>query len=456
MIGGISLINDILTMIPFMFFPPLIVYFISEVMRHEIRFRKVIYIISFVMGMIIAVLSAFTSINFPGSEITSSMVVRRVGDFIIVIIIAICMTGNPLKRFLTALFARNILIYVQNILSAIGYLLTGSDSSIETTRRSFTLAALGIVWITLEFVMFFCIAKMRKKKDDTPLPLSVTFTLFTIITLFANLLPIYWVVPGRLTENRPLYLTFILLSLGFVVVLFYITSSRKERKDLLELNQVKEDLIRSEARYFETAAGMDSKIRALKHDMKNNVAVLSLLLKNGEYEKMKTYLDEMGAAIETADVSAHTGNTIADVIIAEKREKAKEAGAVLKVSGSISDIDFSPVDTCKILANILDNAIEAINNEKLSDLDESIKVINLDFRRTNNFLMMSLRNPCADKPRINNGNLETTKRDAKNHGFGLKNVREAAAVYSGELSFECNEKPYGYEFATELLFPINA
>ena len=224
----------------------------------------------------------------------------------------------------------------------------------------------------------------------------------------------------------------------------------------MELNQVKEDLIQAETRYFEAAAGMDSKIRALKHDMKNNVSVLSLLLKNGEYDKMKDYLEEMGAAIETADVSAHTGNTIADVIISEKREKAKEAGAVLKVSGSISDIEFSPVDTCKILANILDNAIEAVSDEKLTDLDESLKVINLDFRHTNNFLMMSLRNPCANKPAIKNDTLVTTKRDAKNHGFGLKNVREAAAVYSGELSFECKEKPYGYEFATELLFPINA
>ena len=83
-------------------------------------------------------------------------------------------------------------------------------------------------------------------------------------------------------------------------------------------------------------------------------------------------------------------------------------------------------------------------------------MINLDFRRTNNFLMMSLRNPCAEKPRIKGGTPETTKRDTKNHGFGLQNVREAAAVYSGELSFECNEKPYGYEFSTELLFPINA
>ena len=456
MSDGMNILNYILTMIPYIFFPPLIVFFTSEVLRHEIRHRKAVYISSFVVGIFVSVIHTFVLVNFSNSKITSSLTVRKFGDLIIVIIISIFMTGKGWKRFLTAFLGRDILVYVLTILSAIGYLITGADVSLDNAQKPLSIAALGVLWITIEYLMFFFIAKMRRKKDNTPVPLIVTFTLFTIVTLLANLLPIYWDVPNGLTENRALYLTFILLSLGFVVVLFYITSSRKERKDLMELNQVKEDLIQAETRYFEAAAGMDSKIRALKHDMKNNVSVLSLLLKNGEYDKMKDYLEEMGAAIETADVSAHTGNTIADVIISEKREKAKEAGAVLKVSGSISDIEFSPVDTCKILANILDNAIEAVSDEKLTDLDESLKVINLDFRHTNNFLMMSLRNPCANKPAIKNDTLVTTKRDTKNHGFGLKNVREAAAVYSGELSFECKEKPYGYEFATELLFPINA
>ena len=454
---GASIIAYILTLICYTIYPPMVIYFISEVLQEKVRYKKHLYIISFLGGIVSAVLYTSVPPYFPGFGLVDNMPFRRASIYLFCFIIVMFLTGNPLKRFLIAICGRAIMIDIHDIFSAIGYLITGSDYATENTTNNLTLAVLAILWFLLEFVMFAFIARMRKKKkDNTTQPLIVTVTLSIIITFSAKSLPIYRDVPGSLADNKRLYLIFMLLSLTSFVVLYYITASRKERKELLELNQVKEDLILSEARYFEAAAGMDNKIRALKHDMKNNVAVLSLLLKNGEYDKMKDYLDEMGAAIETADVSAHTGNTIADVIIAEKREKAKEAGAVLKVSGSISDINFSPVDTCKILANILDNAIEAVNDEKLSDLDESIKIISLDFRHTNNFLMMSLKNPCADKPRIKNGSPETTKRDAKNHGFGLKNVREAAAVYSGELSFECNEKPYGYEFSTELLFPINA
>ncbi len=455
MSNGLTILNDILIMIPYIFFPPFIVFFISEVLRYEIRFRKAIYIVSFIIGIIVAMISAFFPMEIFGDIIAHSEVPRRLGDLILVIIISKCMIQKRWKRFLTALFARDILVYLQGILSAIGFLLTGVDIVSADVKKDMTLAALDVLWLALEFLMFFFIGRMRKKKDDTPLPLFMIFILFTIITIFANLLPISWDVQDRIIGNRLLYLIFMVSALAFVVIMFYVLTSRKERKDLLELNSMREELIRSEARYFEAAAGLDDRIRALKHDMKNNVAILSLLLKNGEYEKMRDYLEEMGEAIDTADVSAHTGNTIADVIIAEKREKAKEAGAALKVSGQITDVDFSPMDTCKIIANILDNAIEAVSEERIKDIDESFKIITLDFKRTNHFFMISLKNPCADKPDLTEDSLCTTKKDAKNHGFGLKNVREAAAVYSGEVSLDCTETPYGYEFVTELLFPVN-
>ena len=59
-------------------------------------------------------------------------------------------------------------------------------------------------------------------------------------------------------------------------------------------------------------------------------------------------------------------------------------------------------------------------------------------------------------PDIKEGIIQTIKADVLNHGFGLKSIRDAASAYDGELSLDCIQKPYGYEFLTEILFPIEA
>ena len=174
----------------------------------------------------------------------------------------------------------------------------------------------------------------------------------------------------------------ILSALAFVTLLFYVRVTRKERNDLAELNSRNEEYIEAEAKFFELSAKADTEIRAMRHDMKNNVQVLMLLLENGDYDKMRDYLEEMGGNLTAADVSSHTGNTIADAIIADKKRKASEAGAELVVSGVISGVEFTPVDLCKILANILDNAIEAVSNEELAGVDPEFKKIELIFKRT--------------------------------------------------------------------------
>ena len=48
----------------------------------------------------------------------------------------------------------------------------------------------------------------------------------------------------------------------------------------------------------------------------------------------------------------------------------------------------------------------------------------------------------------------TTKKDKAGHGFGVHNIRTAAANYGGELMSECKETPYGYDFILEMIFPV--
>ena len=107
-----------------------------------------------------------------------------------------------------------------------------------------------------------------------------------------------------------------------------------------------------------------------------------------------------------------------------------------------------------MLSNLLDNAIEATSDERLRDLDPAYRKIVLELKKTDKFFLISLTNPCAEKVNIVNGMVKTSKEDSRNHGFGLKNIRSAAENYDGELSIFCEERPYGYEFRSDIIFLI--
>ena len=447
------MMNIIMTMLPAMLYAPLNVYFIAEVLRYKIRKPRRTYIVAVIMGAIIGFLLCCVSVEQTDETITLSDVAIALSSLFLMIYVGIHMVEKKWKRIFIVFMSMDILTDLNSLLSGLKEMIFASneDSGIYVSLR-YTIYTIPA--ILFEYLMFYLIARMRKKKDDSPLPLSLILGLFLILNIFAAFIPVVDFQRQPYITNSPVYFVFMMSALAFVTMIFYIRAARKERNDLIEMNRVNGELVESEARYFEASVEANKKIRAMKHDMKNNMQVLQLLLEKGDYGKMKEYLGEMTRQIESADVSAHTGDTIADAILADKKSKAESAGITLNVSGVITDVEFSPVDMCKILANILDNAIEAVSDERFVDLDPSYKVIELSFKKTEKFFMISMVNPCIDAPVYVGDTIISSKSNKFEHGFGLKNAREAAEKYGGDMSVECLPKPYGHEFVTEFVFPI--
>ena len=84
-------------------------------------------------------------------------------------------------------------------------------------------------------------------------------------------------------------------------------------------------------------------------------------------------------------------------------------------------------------------------------MSEEIRIIELTFKKTENFFMISVANPCASPPSIEDGRIATSKADRKHHGFGLHNIESAAKECGGEFTVSCEEKAYGYQFLAEVI-----
>lgn len=435
---------------------PMTVYFIDEVLRYRLKHRKMIYIFAFIVAALAGLF--FTFFGGYYGEIKEAIIITDLPMLLLSLFMMIVIGFNIQEKWYKRIA---VVFFATSIITDLGSIFGGLREEINLlgvtdNHAVITLRYLGyeVLVLLLEFLLFVAIARVRRKRDDVPLPMPVLIAMFFILTLFTSFLPSDYEDTTILRSSSPSIIMLILSALAFVTLLFYVRVTRKERNDLAELNSRNEEYIEAEAKFFELSAKADTEIRAMRHDMKNNVQVLMLLLENGDYDKMRDYLEEMGGNLTAADVSSHTGNTIADAIIADKKRKASEAGAELVVSGVISGVEFTPVDLCKILANILDNAIEAVSEEALSDVDPEFKKIELIFKRTDKFFMISLTNPCMSCPVIVDGQIETHKNDKKNHGFGLINAKEAAANYGGELSVECEQKTVGFVFRTEILFDL--
>ena len=436
------------------------VYATEGVFRYEFKNKKVAYITAAAMAVLIGIVSDVFCVLMPDAvfaeddlTIYAEDITKAIGTMMAFVVLMFLASGKVWKRVLAVFLSSEIIGCIDHIFQALLILLSGARDWEDSDYNTITAIAYELLTMALVFMFLFLLARVRSKNDNTPMPLPVMGIATVLMLMVNSFVADDFTSPFTISSDvaKPVLLILVLLT---VWLLFFLRVTRKERDGFKALNKINEELVDSQTKYFEASAKADSEIRAIRHDMKNNIQVLMLLLEQGEHDKMREYLEEMGENLTSADISAHTGNTIADSIIAEKTAKAEALGLSFECSGRITDIEISPVDMCKMLANLLDNAIEAASAPELSEIEDSQKIIKLVFKKTDNFFMISVTNPCIRAPQIKDGKIVTSKKDSKNHGFGIHNIETAAAVYGGELNVSCEEKQYGFLYRAEIVFPI--
>lgn len=189
-------------------------------------------------------------------------------------------------------------------------------------------------------------------------------------------------------------------------------------------------------------------IRGMRHDMKNCVADLEILLQNkkrisaaegcadhenpGEYEaEVRRYLDGMCLAIDELDMKCSTGNPVTDVVLSRKIRRAEQEKIPLECNFIFPEgLGISAFDLSILLNNGLDNAMEASQKEKAP-------YIRLESYVKGNMFFIEIRNAFSGRLKEGGaeGVLQTSKSDPSIHGLGIKNMRNCAEKYYGTLRY---------------------
>lgn len=160
------------------------------------------------------------------------------------------------------------------------------------------------------------------------------------------------------------------------------------------------------------------------HDLKHQI---SAMLENEGVDA--GFLKEVKESISIYDSSIKTGNDRLDVILSEKALIAETNGVqfTAMIDGSaLSFLSISEINS--FFGNALDNALEYL----LRFEEKENRFIRLSSTAKSGFLTIRLENYCSHPPIIGkNGLPHTSKKDAANHGFGLKSMKSIVEKHGG-------------------------
>ena len=162
-------------------------------------------------------------------------------------------------------------------------------------------------------------------------------------------------------------------------------------------------------------------------------------------QAVMNYLDEIAHLFHFDKQYFYIGNQIIDILLTNLTEKARENNITVNIEGIIpKDLNVDSVDLTIICYNLLQNALEATILEKNDFFSVSCSIKNQQF-------IFVVKNKVSNEISIENGLIQSQKADEKNHGLGLKNVRDAIERSKG--IFDINVK--NQQFIARVVLPLD-
>lgn len=262
-------------------------------------------------------------------------------------------------------------------------------------------------------------------KDSPPIAIFVASGAIPVCTIAIDI--IYVGTPSITKKNVIITLILLMIVNAVAFILFDMLSASYHQLLLDRVAKKERQYFLNQCVLMQQAAEDTRKIR---HDIKNHYAVLQEFLQTDDTEKVKEYLATLiSSENKLRYIYSQTGNIVVDSIINYKLSVIKDDSVQLDIDNTIpTELPMEMTDLSVILSNLLDNSLMAMSKLK----DDKKLIIKLVYEK--NMLAITVSNTFDGKVNYINGQLTTLKEDNKNHGYGLKNVKDAIEKYDGLLN----------------------
>lgn len=217
-------------------------------------------------------------------------------------------------------------------------------------------------------------------------------------------------------------------------VIFYLTESLRDMAEKTRENDLLRQKVEIETESVLSMARTFDNQRMMMHDYDNHLQAIQRLLDSGKCEKAAEYVSQMSKSHEKAIHRIKTNHDIVDAVLNQKDLLAKSKGIILELhAGDMAEVPMRSDDLVTLLANVLDNAIEAC--EKV----DTEKIIRVKLEYTPKQLLFSVINPVASPVLIVDNRIETSKEDKYLHGLGLRNISLVLEKYGSSYELFCED-----------------
>ncbi len=222
------------------------------------------------------------------------------------------------------------------------------------------------------------------------------------------------------------------------IFMYYILECFIEFDEELRIKSLSAERMKNELNLWEHLEKRDLETRKILHDYSNNLLCIKGLLDDYKINELGEFVSKLFNEYELTGAYISTGNSLIDVLINAKYEQAykKDVSLVLKLD-DLSVPSIENKDLLSLLANLLDNAIEACEI-----LEEKNKEVFLSIRQDKK-LTIIVRNPIEKELVIMDNLIKSTKK-GDNHGLGLLNVKSIVEKYGGEIFMDVENYYFTY------------
>ena len=190
---------------------------------------------------------------------------------------------------------------------------------------------------------------------------------------------------------------------------------------------------------------LNTELRAQRHDYLNHLQVVYGLLELKEYEELYSYLSPVYKNIQKTGKALKTSKPAINALLKAKMDEAenKNIDFYIEVKTDLKNLQVEDWELCKVLSNLIDNAITALEEKKTD------KRIRIDMTEDRDYYLFSVSNngpPILQsiqeeifKPGV------TTKKES-GHGMGLHIVQTVIKECKGKMKLFSTEEETIFSF----------
>ncbi len=178
-----------------------------------------------------------------------------------------------------------------------------------------------------------------------------------------------------------------------------------------------------------------------RHDLRHHLNYLHGCIGEGRLQEAQDYIASIGRQIEASLVRQYTENETINLILSSYADQAEADKVSFDVQVTTPDFSrISPHDLCSLLANGLENAINACR--QIPSAQD--RLIRLRIFQKNGKLCLDLRNSYYKMPKFCDG-VPVSREEG--HGFGTKSMVSVVEKHHGLWQFAIQEGQFVFQAA---------